>query len=80
MGKAINIKDAETYELVAELASKTGVSLVQAVNIAVKCRLEAIAAERLALAKTWLADLKSHRVDVDFMADRWQPPLEEPRT
>ena len=36
MGKAINVKDQETCDLVAELASKTGVSLVQAVNQAVR--------------------------------------------
>jgi hypothetical protein len=80
MGKAINIKDEATCELVAELAAKAGVSLVQAVNMAVKGRLETLAAERLTQAKSWLADVKSHRVDNDFMTNRWQPPLEEPKT
>lgn len=80
MGKAINIKDQATCDLVAELAAKTGVSLVQAVNQAVKDRLAAIAVERLEQAKSWLADVKSHGVDDEFMTDRWQPPLEEPQT
>jgi hypothetical protein len=80
MGKALNIKDPATCELVAELAAKTGVSLVQAVNMAVKDRLETLAAQRLKEAKSWLADVKAHGVDGTFMEDRWQPPLEEPRS
>lgn len=80
MGKAINIKDQATCELVTELASKTGVSLVQAVNMAVSDRLEALAAERLERAKNWLADVKSYKVDEGFMANRWEPKLEEPKT
>jgi hypothetical protein len=80
MGKAINIKDEATCELVAELASKTGVSLVQAVNMAVSLRLEALAAERLERAKHWLADVKSYKVDEDFMSSRWEPALQEPKT
>jgi hypothetical protein len=78
MGKALSIKDTATYELVAELAAKTGVSMGQAVNQAVTLRLDALAKERVIEAQKWLAQVKSHGVDTDFMADRWQPTLEEP--
>jgi hypothetical protein len=78
MGKALSIKDTATYELVAELAAKTGVSMGQAVNQAVTLRLDALAKERVVEAEKWLTQVKSHGVDTDFMADRWQPALEEP--
>jgi hypothetical protein len=80
MGKALSIKDEATYELVAELASRTGVSMAQAVNEAVKERLEVLANQRVVQAKNWLAKVKSHGVDPDFMADRLAPALEEPES
>ncbi|MCU0883244.1 MAG: type II toxin-antitoxin system VapB family antitoxin [Hyphomonadaceae bacterium] len=76
MGKALSIKDEATYELVADLASKTGVSMTQAVNDAVAHRLDELAKLRETEAADWLARVKGHNIAADFMADRWQPPLE----
>lgn len=42
----LNIKNAETYRLVKELAERTGESMTEAVTVAVRERLERIAPTR----------------------------------
>ena len=42
----LNIKNAETYRLVRELADRTGESMTEAVTVAVRERLERIAPAR----------------------------------
>ncbi len=42
----LNIKNAETYRLVKELAGRTGESMTEAVTVAVRERLERIAPTR----------------------------------
>jgi hypothetical protein len=74
MGKAINIKDEATCELVAELASKTGVSLVQAVNQAVSEKLADIEAQRLAGIDAWLEKLAANPLTDDC----WVEPEDQP--
>jgi hypothetical protein len=79
MGKALSIKDSSTYNLVFELAKQSGSSMTQAVEQATKAHLDALLQTRLANAKLWLNKIKSREVDDDFMAERWQPPIEDPR-
>jgi hypothetical protein len=79
MGKALSIKDTATYDLVFELAKQSGSSMTQAVEQATKAHLDALLQTRLADVKLWLDKIKSHEVDDDFMAERWQPPIEDPR-
>lgn len=43
---SLNIKNAETYRLVKELADETGVSMTAAVTDAVRRRLDEVRAER----------------------------------
>jgi hypothetical protein len=74
MGKAINIKDPATCALVAELASKTGVSMVQAVNQAVSKKLADIEAERLAGIEAWLDRLAANPLTDDC----WVEPEDQP--
>jgi hypothetical protein len=74
MGKAINIKDQATCELVAELASKTGVSLVQAVNQAVSEKLADLEAARLASIDAWFDRLKANPLTDDC----WVEPEDQP--
>ena len=50
-GGSLNIKNAETTRMVRELAALEGVSLVAAVTVAVKEKLEREKAEREAAAK-----------------------------
>jgi antitoxin VapB len=42
---SLNIKNAETYELVKKLADKTGESMTQAVTVAVRERLDRVQSE-----------------------------------
>jgi hypothetical protein len=42
MGKTLNIKNPQTYEMVAKLAALTGLSMTQAVKQAVILKLEAL--------------------------------------
>lgn len=80
MGKALSIKDSATYALVAELAARTGVSMTQAVGDAVAERLAALNAQRVEAAAAWLERIKASPPEPGFMAQRWQPDLEEPRS
>lgn len=75
MGKALSIKDAETYELVAELAAKTDLSMTQAVKEAVLARLEAVKVERLDKAKAWAERMQAHPPLPD---DAWVEPFDPP--
>lgn len=77
MGKALSIKDTSTYDLVCELAVQSGSSMSQAVEQATKAHLNLLLQARLEDAKRWMAKVKSHDVDDNFMAERWQPPIDE---
>jgi hypothetical protein len=77
MGKALSIKDEATYELVAELAAKTGKSMTQAVNEAVTERLETLKARRLEEAEAWLLRLQANPLPDDAWTEPWDPPLSE---
>jgi hypothetical protein len=79
MGKALSIKDTATYDLVFELATLSSSSMSQAVEEASKAHLNALLQARFESAKLWLDKVKSHEVDDDFMAERWQPPIEDLR-
>jgi hypothetical protein len=48
MGKTLNIKNPQTYEMVARLAALTGLSMTQAVKQAVILKLEAMKKRELA--------------------------------
>jgi hypothetical protein len=75
MGKALSIKDTATYELVAELASDTNVSMTQAVKEAVIERLEKVKATRVKEAQAWLERMQSHPPLSD---DAWVEPFDPP--
>jgi hypothetical protein len=70
MGKALNIKNAETHELVAELARRTGTSMAEAVNAAVREKLSRLEEERRAALEAWIKDLEAHRLPDDFVLER----------
>jgi hypothetical protein len=48
MGKTLNIKNPQTYEMVAKLAALTGLSMTQAIKQAVILKLEALKKRELA--------------------------------
>jgi hypothetical protein len=73
MGKALSIKDTETYELVAELAAGTNVSMTQAVKEAVIARLEHVRAARKQESQAWLKRMQSHPPLPD---DAWVEPFD----
>lgn len=75
MGKALSIKDTVTYELVAELAADTRVSMTQAVKEAVIERLERVRALRVSKAQAWLERMQSHPPLTD---DEWVEPFDPP--
>jgi hypothetical protein len=75
MGKALSIKDVETYELVAELAAGTNVSMTQAVKDAVIERLEKVKAARVAQAQAWLERMQSYPPLSD---EAWIEPFDPP--
>jgi hypothetical protein len=70
MSKALSIKDTATYELVAELAAKTGASMTQAVNEAVRARLDTLERERLAKIDVWIEKIKANPLPSDFEISR----------
>jgi hypothetical protein len=75
MGKALSIKDTETYELVATLAAETDLSMTQAVKMAVIARLEQVREERRAQADAWLARLQANPLPEDAWVEPWDPPM-----
>jgi hypothetical protein len=75
MGKALSIKDTETYELVATLAAETDLSMTQAVKMAVIARLEQVREERRAKADAWLARLQANPLPADAWVEPWDPPM-----
>jgi len=75
MSASLNIKNAQTYRLVRELAEATGESLTEAVTEAVRERLERVrrqeaarsgmAAEILSIAREMRARLPDDFFDID---------------
>jgi antitoxin VapB len=71
---SLNIKNAETYHLVKELADKTGESMTEAVTVAVRERLDRVStedrpglAERLlAIGDHCAANLEKPWKDIDY--------------
>jgi hypothetical protein len=55
MGKTLNIKNEETYEIVARLASLTGLSMTQAVKQAVMLELAALKEREIATTKATIS-------------------------
>lgn len=78
MGKAINIKDEATCELVAELAARTNVSLVQAVNAAVSERLASLEAQRLAKIEAWFDELAQSPLTDESWVETNDQPMKAP--
>jgi hypothetical protein len=76
VGKALNIKDTATYDLLAELAVEANVSVNEAIEEALSLHLTELNKSRAETARSWLEKLKSHGVDADFMENRWQPAIE----
>jgi hypothetical protein len=66
MGKALSIKDTATYELVAEISAKTGLSMTQAVKKAAITQLEHMEAERLAKLEAWVALVEANPLPEGF--------------
>jgi hypothetical protein len=77
MGKALSIKDTATYELVAELAAETDLSMTQAVKEAVISRLEQVRAARALKAEAWLERLRANPLPEDAWVEPWDPPMPE---
>ncbi len=77
MGKALSIKDTATYELVAKLATKTGVSMTQAVNEAVSEKLAIIETQRLAAIDAWLERMRANPLPEDAWVEPFDPPMPE---
>ena len=73
MGKALSIKDTATYDLVAELARQTGLSMTQAVNAAVTANLQRLEQARAEAASAWLA---RRQAEGPMPADAWVEPDE----
>jgi antitoxin VapB len=81
---SLNIKNAETYRLVKELADATGVSMTAAVTDAVRRRLAEIRAERgdegidLARALALTAEMRE-RLGADYLARDFDAQLYDER-
>lgn len=76
MTKALSIKDTDTYEMVAELAAKTGLSMTQAVKRAVATDLALVKAERLAELNAWAERMKANPLPEGFEFIRDTSPYE----
>jgi hypothetical protein len=76
MSKAINIKDPETYELVAEIASKSGLSMTQSVKLAASNHLKQMEQERLAAIQAWVQRVEASPLPKDFVFERDETPYE----
>jgi antitoxin VapB len=81
---SLNIKNAETYRLVKELAAATGTSMTSAVTDAVRRRLAEVRAERgddaidLERALALTADLRE-RLGADYLARDFDTELYDER-
>jgi hypothetical protein len=76
MGKALSIKDEATYELVAEFAAKSGLSMTQAVNRAVGAALTEMKAKRDAELQAWVKAMEANPLPEDFEFFRDTTPYE----
>ena len=81
---SLNIKNAETYRLVKELADETGVSMTAAVTDAVQRRLDEVRAARgdggidLDVAMALTAELRE-RLGADYLARDFDAQLYDER-
>jgi hypothetical protein len=66
MSKALSIKDAATYELVAEISARTGLSMTQAVKKAATTQLQQLEAERIARLEAWVALVEANPLPEGF--------------
>jgi hypothetical protein len=78
MGKALSIKDTETYELVSQIAAKTGLSMTQSVKKAAKAQLELLEAERVASIEAWIARVEANPLTADCWVELEDQPMQEP--
>lgn len=76
MGKALSIKDTETYELVAEIAAKTGLSMTQSVKRAAETQLRILESERLAALKSWVESVEAIELPEDIKFERDATPYQ----
>lgn len=74
MGRALGIKDAETYDIVSKLAEKTGLSMTQAVKKAATAQLEQIEVERLEKLRAWVERMKANPLPEGFEFERDTSP------
>lgn len=74
MGKALSIKDTETYDIVSKLAERTGLSMTQAVKKAASAHLEQLEIERLAALATWAELMKANPLPEGFEFERDTSP------
>jgi hypothetical protein len=70
MGRALSIKDTETYDIVAKLAEMTGLSMTQAVKKAATAQLEQIEVERLEKLRVWVELMKANPLPDGFEFER----------
>jgi hypothetical protein len=66
MSKALSIKDVAIYDMVAELAEKTGLSMTQAVKRAVASNLAEVNAKRAAELDAWVELMKANPLPEGF--------------
>jgi hypothetical protein len=76
MAKALSIKDQETYDLVAEIAAKTGLSMTQSVKLAASNHLQQMEQTRVAEIEAWIARVKANPLPDDFVLERDTTPYE----
>jgi len=77
MGAALNIKDARTHELAAELARRTGLSMSKAVTLALEEKLAQLKAERDRAWDAWARKLDEARPSEDWDIERDPTPARE---
>jgi hypothetical protein len=76
MSKALSIKDVVIYDMVAELAAKTGLSMTQAVKRAVASDLAEVNAKRAAELDAWVELMKANPLPEGFEFVRDTSPYE----
>jgi hypothetical protein len=74
MAKALSIKDEATYQLVAEIAAKTGLSMTQSVKAAAKAHLDQLEKARRGELNAWVKRMQDNPLPADFEFDRDTAP------
>jgi hypothetical protein len=77
MGAALNIKDARTHELAAELARRTGLSMSKAVALALEEKLAQLKAERDRAWDDWARKMDEARLPPGTTFERDTSPPRE---